>query len=54
MKIEQPPSELVTASMLRSSLREFAFSSKIDPNLTSILKTYRNPNIPFDTEDLAA
>ena len=54
MKIEQPPSELVTASMLRSSLREFACSSKIDPNLTSILKTYRNPNIPFDTEDLAA
>ena len=54
MKIEQPPSELVTASMLRSSLREFAFSSKIDTDLTSILKTYRNPNIPFDTEDLAA
>jgi hypothetical protein len=40
MKIEQPPSELVTAYMLRSRLREFAFSSKIDPNLTNILKTY--------------
>ena len=30
------------------------FSSKIDPNLTNILKTYRNAKIPFDTEDLAA
>ena len=54
MKIEKPPSELVTAYALRSSLREFAFSSKMDPNLTSILRAYRNPNIPFDTEDLAA
>src|ERR1700678_2744416 len=54
MKMEQPPSELVTAYTLRSCLREFVFSSKIDPNLTNILKTYRNAKIPFDTEDLAA
>lgn len=54
MKTKQPPSELVTAHTLRSCLREFVFSSKIDPNLTNILKTYRNAKIPFDTEDLAA
>jgi DDE superfamily endonuclease len=54
MKMEQPPSELVAAYTLRSCLREFVFSSKIDPNLTNMLKTYRNPKIPFDTEDLAA
>ena len=54
MKIEQLPSELVTAYALRSGLREFAFSSKADPGPTNMLKTYRNPNIPFDTEDLAA
>jgi hypothetical protein len=54
MKMEQSPSELVAAYALRSCLREFVMSSKIDPDLTNILKTYRNPKIPFDTEDLAA
>lgn len=54
MNPAMPPSELVTATALRSSMPGFFSSSQLNPNLAKMLRNYRLPNIPLDTAERAA
>jgi hypothetical protein len=49
-----PPSELVTATALRSSLPGFFSSSQLDPNLAKLLAKYNAPNISSHSGEMAA
>lgn len=54
MKPDLPPSELVTASALRSALPGFFSSPHLDPSLKKILHQYRDSDFYLDTGEWAA
>lgn len=54
MNPDAPPSELVVANALRSTLPEFLASSMLDPNLRKILREYGTPLTTAQTEERAA
>jgi len=49
-----PPSELVVANALRSTIPRFFSSSQLDPKLKKILHQYRRSDIHLHSEEIAA